>query len=127
MKIKNIEVQSFKVGVTIQNGEDYICIIDMAQAKTDASRAADIIKNWLRTKATLEFLGTWEKIYKPNFKVVKFDRFKSQAGLPSFVLSPTHWVEKNQCCVLFPLRKTSAKFSSKQQKKDLRKMAKFDY
>ncbi len=100
-KIKNIEVQSVKVGITNQNGEDYICITDMAQAKADASRAADIIKNWIRTRSTLEFLGTWEKIYNPNFKVVEFDHFKSQAGLPSFVLSPTQWVEKTNAIGIF--------------------------
>ncbi len=100
-KIKNIEVQAVKVGVTIHNGEDYICITDMAQAKADASRAADIIKNWIRTRTTLEFLGTWEKIYNPNFKVVEFDHFKSQAGLPSFVLSPTQWVEKTNAMGIF--------------------------
>jgi hypothetical protein len=100
-KISNIKVQSVKVGVTIYNGEDYICITDMAQAKADASRAADIIKNWIRTRSTLEFLGTWEKIYNPNFKVVEFDHFKSQAGLPSFVLSPTQWVEKTNAIGVF--------------------------
>ncbi len=61
----------------------------MAKAKTDESRAADVIKNWSRTRTTLEFLGTWEKIYNPDFKVVEFDLFKTQAGLPSFVLNPT--------------------------------------
>jgi hypothetical protein len=100
-KIKNIEVQSVKVGVTSYNGEDYICITDMAQAKADASRAADIIKNWIRTRSTLEFLGTWEKIYNPNFNVVEFDHFKSQAGLPLFVLSPTQWVEKTNAIGIF--------------------------
>lgn len=93
-KVKVIDVQSVRVGITSHNGEDYICITDMAQAKSDATRAADIIKNWIRTRTTLEFLGTWERIYNPNFKVVEFDHFKSQAGLPSFVLSPTQWVEK---------------------------------
>lgn len=100
-KIKNIEVQSVKVGIINQNGEDYICITDMAQAKADASRAADIIKNWIRTRSTLEFLGTWEKIYNPTFKVVEFDHFKSQAGLASFVLSPTQWVEKTNAIGIF--------------------------
>jgi hypothetical protein len=99
--IKNIEVQSVKVGIANQNGEDFICITDMARAKADASRAADIIKNWIRTRSTLEFLGTWEKIYNPNFKVVEFDHFKSQAGLPSFVLSPTQWVEKTNAVGIF--------------------------
>jgi len=33
-------------------------------------------------------------VHNPNFKVVEFDHFKSQAGLPSFVLSVTEWIEK---------------------------------
>ena len=30
----------------------------------------------------------------PGFKVVEFDHFKSKAGLPSFVLSASEWIEK---------------------------------
>ena len=30
-----------------------------------------------------EFLGTWEMIHNPNFKVIEFDHFKMQANLPS--------------------------------------------
>ena len=101
-KNKIIKVQQTSVSVvTDHNGEDYICITDMAKAKTDEVRAADVIKNWIRTRTTLEFLGTWEKIYNPNFKVVEFDHFKSQAGLPSFVLSPTQWVKKTKAIGLF--------------------------
>ena len=79
---KAIEVQQISVSVTNFQGQDYICLTDMAKAKTDESRAADVIKNWIRTRYTLEFLGSWEKIYNPNFKVVEFDHFKTQAGLP---------------------------------------------
>jgi hypothetical protein len=46
-------------------------------------------------------LGTWEKIYNPSFKVVEFDHFKTQAGLPSFVLSPSQWVEKTGAIGIF--------------------------
>ncbi len=74
--------------------KDYISLTDMANAKESVSRAADIIKNWLRSRYTLEFLGTWEQINNPAFKVVEFDHFKTQAGLPSFVLSATEWIEK---------------------------------
>lgn len=66
----------------------------MANAKESESRAADIIKNWIRTRYTLEFLGTWELIHNADFKVVEFDHFKTQAGLPSFVLSVSEWIEK---------------------------------
>ncbi|HZK06673.1 MAG TPA: KilA-N domain-containing protein [Bacteroidales bacterium] len=72
--------------------KDYISLTDMANAKESVSRAADIIKNWLRNRYTLEFLGTWEQINNPEFKVVEFDHFKSQAGLPGFVLSASEWI-----------------------------------
>ena len=42
----------------------------------------------------MEFIGTWEKLYNPQFKVVEFDHFKSQAGLPTFGLSPGLWKER---------------------------------
>jgi hypothetical protein len=93
-KSKIITVQNIPVSVTSRNDKDYICLTDMAKAKEGEARAADIIKNWIRTRTTLEFLGTWEEMYNPNFKVVEFDHFKMQAGLPSFVLSPGQWVEK---------------------------------
>ncbi|MCH2208023.1 MAG: KilA-N domain-containing protein [Lentisphaerales bacterium] len=98
---KKLSVQDIQVGITQQNGQDYICITDMAKAKTDGARAADVIKNWIRTRTTLEFLGTWESIYNPDFKVVEFDHFKTQAGLPSFVLSPSQWVEKTGAIGIF--------------------------
>ena len=66
----------------------------MANGKQDESRAADVIKNWIRTRYTIEFLGTWEMIHNPNFKVVEFDHFKMQAGLPNFTLSVSEWIEK---------------------------------
>jgi hypothetical protein len=101
VKNKTIHVQEVVVTISNKNGEDYICITDMAKAKTDNSRAADVIKNWIRTRSTLEFLGTWEKIYNPDFKVVEFDHFKTQAGLPAFVLSPSQWVEKTNAIGVF--------------------------
>ncbi len=48
----------------------------MANGKQSESRAADIIKNWIRTRYTIEFLGTWEMIHNPNFKVVEFDHLR---------------------------------------------------
>jgi hypothetical protein len=73
----------------------------MANAKESESRAADIIKNWLRNRYSLEYLGTWEQINNPNFKVVEFDHFKSQAGLPGFVMSVSEWIEKTGAIGIF--------------------------
>lgn len=89
-----ITVRQTDISVLTFQGKDYISLTDMANAKENESRAADIIKNWLRNRYSLEFLGTWEKIHNQNFKVVKFDHFKSQAGLPNFVISVSEWIEK---------------------------------
>lgn len=93
-KQKTIKVQQVSVQVIAEKDMDYICITDMANAKENESRAADIIKNWIRNRYTLEFLGTWEHMNNPNFKVVEFDHFRMQAGLNSFVLSVSEWIEK---------------------------------
>lgn len=86
-KTSSILVQDVPVTVMSIDQRDYISLTDMAKARTDAGRAADVIKNWLRTRSTLEFLGTWEIMYNPDFKVVEFDHFKSEAGLHTFTLS----------------------------------------
>ena len=93
-KNKTIQVQNIPIAVSTDGDHDFICLTDMANAKEGESRAADIIKNWLRNRYTLEFLGTWEQMHNPDFKVVEFDHFKMQAGLPSFVLSVSEWIEK---------------------------------
>ena len=80
---------------------DYISLTDMAKARTDATRAADVIKNWLRTRSTLEFLGTWEVMYNPDFKVVEFDHFRSEAGLHTFTLSAKEWIEKTNATGMY--------------------------
>ncbi len=89
-----IIVQDTSITITKVGAEDYISLTDMAGAKRDGNRAADIIKNWIRNRSTLEFLGTWEIIHNPNFKVVEFDHFRMQAGLHSFVLSTQEWIDK---------------------------------
>ena len=89
-----ITVQNTEITVLSYNDKDYISLTDMANGKQSESRAADIIKNWLRNRYTIEFLGTWEMIHNPHFKVVEFDHFRMQAGLPTFVISVSEWVEK---------------------------------
>ena len=103
-KNRIITVQNVSVTVSTEEMDDYICITDMAAAKSDNSRAADVIKNWIRSRSTLEFLGTWEQIYNPNFKVVEFDHFKQEAGLHTFKLSVTDWVENTNAVGIYVKR-----------------------
>ena len=104
MKNKVIEVQNVQISISKQELDDYICITDIAKAKTGESRSADVVKNWLRNRNTLEFLGTWEMIYNPDFKVVEFDHFKSEAGLHTFVLSVAEWINQTNAIGLYVKR-----------------------
>lgn len=100
-KNRIITVQNIPITVSAEEIDDYICITDIAAAKSEQSRAADVIKNWIRNRNTLEFLGTWEQIYNPVFKVVEFDHFKNEAGLHTFVLSVTEWVKHTNAIGLY--------------------------
>ena len=100
-KTTSITVQDVPVTIMNVDQRDYISLTDMAKARTDAGRAADVIKNWLRARSTLEFLGTWEIMYNPNFKVVEFDHFKSEAGLHTFTLSAKEWIEKTNAVGIY--------------------------
>ncbi|HDP3008048.1 TPA: KilA-N domain-containing protein [Staphylococcus aureus] len=70
--------------------DDYISLTDIAKYKSEDPN--DVIKNWLRSKDTIEFLGVWENINNPNFKPVEFDGFRNQAGRNAFTMSPTKWI-----------------------------------
>ena len=87
-----IAVKGVEISFLQTNQEDYICITDIAKFK-NPDAPADIIKNWLRSKNTIELLGLWEKLNNPNFKLVEFDQFKNEAGYNHFVLSPKKWIE----------------------------------
>ena len=78
LKNRIITVQDVQITVSFDEQNDYICISDMAKAKGGESRAADVIKYWLRNRITLESLGTWEQIYNPDFKVVEFDHLPNE-------------------------------------------------
>ena len=96
-----ITVQSTPVTVLSIEERDYISLTDMASAKEGDNRAADIIKNWIRNRYAIEFLGTWEVIHNPDFKVVEFDHFKSEAGLHTFTLSAKEWIESTHAIGMY--------------------------
>ena len=87
-----LNVQGLEVGFSRIRQEDYISLTDIAKYKNPAF-PADVVKNWLRSRMTIEFLGIWEKLNNPDFNMVEFDQFRNEAGLHSFVLSPQKWIE----------------------------------
>lgn len=91
---KSIEiiVQGFTIKTFKRENGDYISLTDIARNK-NANEPKDVVKNWMRSKSTIEFLGLWEQINNLNFKGVEFDSFKNEAGSNAFTLSPTKWIQ----------------------------------
>lgn len=92
MKAK-LQVLEQDITTYARDGVEYICITDIARYKSP-DRTGVIIGNWLRNRNTIEFLGMWEQLNNPHFKVIEFDDFKKQAGLNSFTLTPKQWIER---------------------------------
>ena len=87
-----MDVQGKEITVITREDDDYISLTDIAKYK-NSNAPADIVKNWMRNRSTIEFLGLWEKLNNPAFKLVEFDQFKNDAGANYFVLSPQKWIE----------------------------------
>jgi hypothetical protein len=92
-KQAKINVKGKDITIFSQKEDDYICITDIARYKS-SDRTDDMIRNWLRNRNTIEFMGIWEHLNNPGFKPVEFDGFKKLAGLNSFTLTPKQWIEK---------------------------------
>lgn len=67
-----IIVRNQTIKTLTKDGVDYICITDIARQKNPIE-PKDVVKNWLRSKNTLEYLRLWEQLNNPNFNVVEFD------------------------------------------------------
>jgi hypothetical protein len=91
--MEKIKVLETDVSVYTKEQEDYICLTDIARYK-NAEGTDDLIRNWLRNRNTIEFLGIWEQLHNPGFKPVEFYGFRKSAGLNSFTLTPKQWIEK---------------------------------
>lgn len=70
-KTNNITVKDQNIKTFKKDGVDYICITDIARQKNPVE-PKDVVKNWMRSKNTLEYLGLWEQLNIPNFKGVEF-------------------------------------------------------
>jgi hypothetical protein len=90
------------IDVTIQNidSHKYVSLTDIAKKK-NSEEPRFVIINWLRNRNTIEFLGIWEKIHNYEFNRVGFDTVRLQAGLNSFTISPSKWIETTNAKGIF--------------------------
>ena len=79
-KTTKIKVEDKVISVVKLNEQDYVCLTDMVRGEEGNNH----IRNWMRNRNTVEFLGLWETLHNPDFKGVEFDRFRKEAGLNNF-------------------------------------------
>ena len=89
-KTTKIHVEDKIISIIKRDEQDYICLTDMVRDE----EGGDHIRNWMRNRNTVEFIGLWETLHNPDFKPVEFDTFRKQAGLNNFNLTPKKWIEK---------------------------------
>ena len=90
-KANELNVKGMTVRVVKIDGEDFVCLTDMAKLKSDDPSFT--INHWMRNRMTIEYLGLWESLYNPDFNPTEFGRFREDSGLNSFTLSPSKWIE----------------------------------
>lgn len=88
--------------------DDFLSLTDIARYK-NSTAPKDVIKNWMRVRSTIEFLGLWESINNPDFKGVEFDSFRTQAGSNAFTLSPQQWIKETNA---IGIRSKSGRYGS---------------
>lgn len=71
--------------------DDYISLTDLARYR-NPDDPAGVVGNWLRNRNTIDYLGLWEEMFNPNFKLLEFEEFRKHAGENAFTLSPQKWI-----------------------------------
>ena len=87
-----VSVKGTNIAVLVHQEQDYISLTDIARHR-NPGHTDDLIRNWLRNRNTVEFLGIWEQLNNPAFNPVEFDGIRMRAGLNSFTLTPKQWIE----------------------------------
>ena len=91
--MKSIVVKDKIINITGISDDDFVSLTDIARIK-NPKEPKDVVKNWMRLRSTLEYLGLWEILNNPSFNRVEFDPLLSESGRNSFTLSPTRWVNE---------------------------------
>ena len=88
-----IIVKEQKINVLIIDNKEYISLTDLARY-ADNEEPRMPIRDWMRNKEVISFLGLWESINNENFKGGEFDTFKNEAGSNKFKMSPQKWIRE---------------------------------
>jgi hypothetical protein len=110
--MSKINVKGTEINILSVENHDYISLTDMLKAKDGDF----FIKDWLRNRNTLEFLGIWEKLNNQNFNWGEFALIRNKSGLNSFKISVKEWVKRTKA---IGIRATAGKYGGTYAHKDL--------
>ena len=88
-----INVIDTKIGIMRIGDIDYISLTDLARY-ADAEEPRLPIRDWMRNKEVISYLGLWESMNNKNFKGGEFATFKNEAGSNKFKMSPQKWIKE---------------------------------
>ncbi len=88
-KIKALDVE---IRLTVNAGEDFICVTDIA--KFNSNEPGQVVRNYFRNKGNVDFLGAWEKVHNEDFNYVEFDVIRTEVGSASFTMSAKEWIAR---------------------------------
>ena len=90
-RTKTLTVQGNAIALKRTKLADYLNLTDIARSR-EAENPDDLVRDWLKNRNTVEYLGIWETLQNPKFDTSEFDAIRAKAGLNSFALSPRQWI-----------------------------------
>ena len=89
---EEIVVNNQRINIIRIGEEKYISLTDLARY-ADSEEPRLPIRDWMRNKEVISYLGLWESIHNINFKGGEFAPFKNEAGSNKFKMSPQKWIK----------------------------------
>jgi len=90
--MNKLNINGLEVSIKNKGKATYISLTDLARSK-NSDAPADVVKNWMRTRFAIEFMGLWESMHNLDAKLVDFDQFINESGANSFTMSPQKWIQ----------------------------------
>lgn len=101
--MNKITVKNIEINVTGIGDDDFVNLTDIAKI-VNPEFPAYVVRNWMRLRATIEYLGVWEKLNNSEFNLTEFDQIKNASGSNAFVMTATKWVKETNAIGVKPSR-----------------------
>ena len=95
--MKNIIVKDNVINITGINDDDFVSLTDIARIK-NPKEPKDVVKNWMRLRSTLGFLGLWETLNNPDLN--KYNTVNATHKIGSATSGLNFPTNSKETCVL---------------------------